>query len=70
MEVLLGLILLAVIAFILVGTTEIKEVAEYPSDYRCNGHYIWDKPDNNGRTDRDSHHAEGNAYRVNEHTHY
>jgi hypothetical protein len=39
-------------------------------DYRCNGHYTWDIPSNGGRTDRNPHHAEGNAYKVDEHKYY
>lgn len=35
-------------------------------DYRCSSHYIWDKPMNDGRTDRNSHYNEGNAYKVDE----
>ena len=39
-------------------------------DYRCNGHHLWDKPHGNVDNVRDSHHREGNAYKLDEHTHF
>ncbi len=70
MSVFLVMLAIGTVTLLVRGIDKPSTVDSGSLDYRSNGHYTWDKPMNDGRTDRNAHHAEGNAYKVDEHKYY
>ncbi len=66
MSVFLVMLAIGTAALLARGINKPSTVDSGSLDYRSNGHYIWDKPVNDGRTDRSSHYNEDNAYKVDE----
>lgn len=70
-----------ILVIVAIGIYAVSEVLSAPKssnngqhlDYRCNANTKWDMPEEYmklGRTDRICYHAEGDAYKQDEHKHF